>query len=314
MNEASKHQAVSVVIPTYRRPKVLVECVRSLMQGGLLPGEIIVAGRQGDTETEQIIPSLASSTKPRVHLRSAWVTIPGHVPPVEAGVRAASGEIVAIVDDDVTVGTDWLEKILPHFSEPSVGVVGGRVVVPGAPLPRLKGKPGHVTWYGKIWGNVASMDGQAPLGVDTVMECNWAWRRELLLSLRFDPILNFDDASMYGLDLTLQAKKKGYRVVYDPAILVHHHIAPRTPELDRSDRSRRLFSYCRNHTYIMLTELPWLRKFVFVGWWFLVGERGAWGLGALAADSLLHGWRTPRHVASAFSGKAEGVREWLKSR
>jgi GT2 family glycosyltransferase len=155
------------------------------------------------------------------------------------------------------------------------------------------------------------VDGEAPFAVAAVMECNWAWRRELVAALEIDLHLNFDDASMYGLDWCLQARARGFQVIYDPRAVVHHHLAPRIPELERSDRPRRLLSYCRNYTYIMLKRLPAWRKPVFLFWWMVVGERAAWGLGALAVETLLHGFHWWPELQPAWRGKLEGIRLWL---
>ncbi|MGB6625239.1 MAG: glycosyltransferase, partial [Candidatus Acidiferrales bacterium] len=206
---------MTVIVPTYRRHEALTACVRSILIGKSQPDEIIVVGRRGDGETERSISRLRESSMGCIQLRSVWVTIPGHIPPIEAGLSAASGGLVAIVDDDVTVRADWLGQLISNFSDSSVGVVGGRTIIPGMPLPKLKGQPGQIAWYGKAWGNIASLDGSGPIKVDSVMEGNWAWRRDLLSSIFFDPVLNFDDAAMYGVDLCLQAQRKGYRVIYE---------------------------------------------------------------------------------------------------
>jgi GT2 family glycosyltransferase len=302
----------TVVVPTYFRPEVLQTCVASLLAGSHKPDEIIIVGRKGDAGTEDAIARIDAAQHSGVRIRSAWVTDPGHIPPVETGVRSATGDWVAVVDDDVTVTLEWLASLVPHFSQADVGVVGGRVLLPGATPPKPKGKPGCVSWYGKIWGNLGSMDGPNAWKVDTVMEGNCIWRRDLLTSLEFDPVLNFDDASMYGLDLCLQAKKRGFKVIYEPRALVYHHPAPRAPELQRQDRGPRLYCYCRNYTYIILKRFSFWRRPVFLGWWFLIGERDAWGLGSLAFDKLLGDWRKKRYVMEVWTGKTEGIRLWLK--
>jgi len=298
---------VTVVIPTYRRPGLVVECIRSLVEGAQQPHEIIVVGRKGDTPTEGALVRAQELCRGKTALRADWVTQPGHLPPVQEGFELASGEIVAFVDDDVTVTADWLGHLLAPFSDPSVGVVGGRLIAPTSQPARLKGKPGCISWYGKHWGNVARLQGDSPVEVQGVMECNWAWRRDLLTSLKFDPILNFDDAIMYGLDLCLQAKGKGLRVIYEPRALVYHHVAPRSPSLDRADRPRRIFSYTRNYTYIMLKHLPWWRWPIFMAWWFLIGERSGWGLAAVLADSLAGRLPPFGDVWGALTGKVEGI-------
>ena len=202
--------------------------------------------------------------------------------------------------------------MMSHFSDPAIGVVGGRVLVPGMTPPRPKGKPGCISWYGKIWGNLGSVTGPTPIEVDSVMEGNCIWRRALLADLEFDPILNFDDASMYGLDLSLQAKKRGFKVIYDPRAMVYHHPAPRAPELRRQERGPRLYCYCRNYTYIIMKRCSIWRRLVFLGWWFFIGERDAWGLGSLVFDTLSAEWGKNRHVAQAWRGKIDGLRLWSR--
>lgn len=304
----------SVVIPTYSRPESLKACVQSILGGSAKPYEIIIAGRESDQATRQTVTELLQRSPAPASFRTTWVNVTGHIPPVEAGLRLASGDLVAFVDDDVTVTHDWLALIVRHFSDPAVGVVGGRAIVPGMAPPKLKGKPGRIAWYGKAWGNVGWMGGVRTTTVDTVVECNWVWRRELLSSLSLDPVLNFDDACMYGLDLCLQAKTLGYRVLYDPQALVYHHVKPRAPELDRERRPARVFSYCRNYGYIMLKHLPAWRKPLFIAWWFGVGERAAVGLAAWIVNSVSRRQHQPGEFRSAVAGKAEGFRLWLRDR
>jgi len=299
---------MTVVIPTYRRPDMLVRCVASLVAGSCLPDEIVIVGRKGDVGTENAIAAINGEHPSTVRIRSAWVTEPGYIPPVEAGMRIASGDLVAVLDDDVTVTPDWLVFMASHFSDRTIGVVGGSVLMPGKPRIKVKGKPGCISWYGKIWGNLGSLTGPDSIEVDSVMEGNSIWRRSLLDSLEFDPVLNFDDASMYGLDLCLQAKRRGFKVIYDPRALVYDHAGPRLPELDRTERGGRLFCYCRNYTYIILKQFPLWRRIIFLAWWFLIGERDAWGLGSLVFDKLSGDWAKNRHVLQAWRGKIEGIR------
>ena len=75
---------------------------------------------------------------------------------------------------------------------------------------------GSIRWFGQHVGNVAALELSRSRQVQGVMECNWAWRSSVLRSLDFDTALDQDDASMYGLDLRLQAQELGYSVVYEP--------------------------------------------------------------------------------------------------
>jgi GT2 family glycosyltransferase len=281
--------------------------LHSLIEGSQQPQEIIIVGRKGDTLTEDVTIQLHELCKHKTSLRVGWVERAGYPPPVEKGLALACCDIVAIVDDDVTVTPDWLVNIVRPFADPSVGVVGGQVVTPGGQLPRIKGRPGCISWYGKLWGNVASLQGIGPIEVRGVTEGNWAWRRSLLSSIKFDPLLNFDDAAMYGLDLCLQARDQGHRVIYDSRAILYHHNGPRPPGLDRRDRPRRIYSYTRNYTYIMLKHLPWWQWPVFMSWWFLIGERGGWGFGSVLADTLLGRRPDFGEVWGALAGKVRGT-------
>jgi len=210
----------------------------------------------------------------------------------------------------VTVTPHWLERLARHFTDPSIGVVGGRVIVPKHPKIRLKGRPGDISWYGKHWGNIASVGGDAAFDTWGVQECNWMWRRTVALQIEWDMCLNFDEAPMYGLDLCIQVRRLGYRVVYDPQAIVYHHIAPRSPELDRRDRPRRIYAYCRNYTYIMMKHLPWWRKLAFLSWWFMIGERGGWAPASLVVGILQRHPRWRQEAWPALRGKLTGLRLW----
>jgi len=300
---------LAVVIPTFQRPEMLTACVQSILAGERRPDEIVIAGREGDEGTRAAVQRLQSGAGELI--RSAWVREPGHIPPVYAGAKAANAEIVAFLDDDCTVTPEWARELMRHFDDPRVAVAGGRVVVPGQPVPVLKGRPGHITWYGKHWGNVGSVEAAGPVDVMSLMEGNWAWRRDILLSLDFDPALNLDDASMYGLDLCFQARRRGFRVAYDSRALVYHHAAPRVAELDRTAAARRT-SYSRNYTYILLRNLGFWQRLIFLLWWFLIGERGSPGLAAALA-AMLRGenhWRET--FRAAWAGKKESVRLWRR--
>jgi hypothetical protein len=159
-------------------------------------------------------------------------------------------------------------------------------------------------------GNITAVDAPHPFDVASVMECNWAWRRAVLQELWFDPRLDFDDASMYGLDLTLQARERGFRVYYQPAAVVVNASAPRDPSLDRANRVDRMYSYSRNYSLIASGHLRGFRRACFWLWWLLIGERGSYGAATAIAD-LLRGKVQGAAVVASFRGKAAGARLWL---
>src|SRR5690242_11854921 len=97
----SSFPPVTVVIPTYRRPVSLIECIRSMVDGSQQPNEIIVVGRDDDGPTKEALFRVHELCAGKMLTHTGWVTEPGHIPPVKKGLELASGEIVCFVDDDV---------------------------------------------------------------------------------------------------------------------------------------------------------------------------------------------------------------------
>ena len=295
-----RSNSTSVVVPTWRRALWLERCLAGVEKQSLPPNEIIVVGRAEDIESRSVVASRSRSVR--------WVEVgrPGHIAPVMRGIEESRGDIVAILDDDVVPETNWLHALLEPFQDPTVACVGGRVVTPGT-RARVHVDAGQIRWYGKHVGNVAMLRGPRPIDVAGVMECNWAWQRARLSGLRFDRRLDFDDASMYGLDLTLQALERGFRVVYQPAAIVMNASAPRDPSLDRRDQVARTFSYSRNYSIVASNHLRGVRLAAFWTWWMLVGERGSYGV-VSGVIGMLFGRASQAVVHAAFRGKVAGAR------
>lgn len=301
-----KAPRVSVVIPTWRRALWLDRCLRALLDQEPIPTEVIVVGRDEDPEARAVARRAAQGA--RLPVRWVEVSRPGHVAPVKRGLQEAQGEMVAFLDDDTEPRPPWLAVLLQPFEDPRVACVGGRVVTPGF-RGVVRRNAGRVGWYGKHGANVGAREDPSPVEVDGVMEGNWVWRRNVLSRLEFDPIFDFDDAAMYGLDLCLQARHLGYRIVYEPRARVIHHGAPRDAALDRGDRPRRTHSYSRNYTYLALKHLRGVRRLAFAAWWWGVGERGSYGLAKGLADISFKraAWSD---LTVSFRGKRAGVRAW----
>src|SRR5215203_911550 len=115
---------VSLLIPTYRRPKDLTLCLEALKKQTRLPDEILVVVRDTDSETWALLESIDLGPLP---LRRVAVTEPGVVAALNAGLEVVSGEIVALTNDDAIPYPDWIKRIEDHFrADYRLGGVGGR--------------------------------------------------------------------------------------------------------------------------------------------------------------------------------------------
>lgn len=114
------------------------------------------------------------------------------------GLAAASGSIVAFLDDDAIAGPDWLELLTRPFADPDVVATGGHAVPVWS--------PGRPSWFPDefLWVVGCSYAGMRLRGpVRNVIGCNMAFRREVLLRLGgFDPSLGRLGESPLGCEET----------------------------------------------------------------------------------------------------------------
>ena len=67
-------------------------------------------------------------------------------------------------------------------------------------------------------------------------------------------------------------------MLYDPAVQVYHHAARREFDPFPPDSRKRYYTVSHNNTYVLLKNLPGLRKLGFLMYTFLLGDRyqGVW--------------------------------------
>lgn len=126
---------LSVVIPTYRRPQLLLRCLRAVLDQRRIDEadyEVLVVDDGHDDETRQAVEQLAREhprAAPLRYLRPAR----GRGPAVarNTGWRAARGELVAFTDDDTVPAAHWLaEGELAMREHPEWAAACGQVSVP----------------------------------------------------------------------------------------------------------------------------------------------------------------------------------------
>jgi glycosyltransferase involved in cell wall biosynthesis len=125
--------AVSVVIPTYRRPHLLYRCLLSLLHQTLDAEafEVIVVDDGRDGLTREVVARVAARRP--VHPSVRYLTPPdgarGPAVSRNRGWRAASGDIVAFTDDDTVPQPGWLAEGVRAVAA-NVDAAAGRVQVP----------------------------------------------------------------------------------------------------------------------------------------------------------------------------------------
>ena len=146
-------QDVTVVVPTYRRPDLLVKCLAGLQAQSCNPSTVIVVKRDGDEVTESCLAG-ALPLDPFV----VSVEQSGQMGAMAAGLEASRTPLVAFTDDDAVPRPDWIERLIEPFSNTDIGAVGGRDVVMADDLDSTKylmseELVGVVTPWGRLIGN-----------------------------------------------------------------------------------------------------------------------------------------------------------------
>ncbi|WP_016870680.1 glycosyltransferase family 2 protein [Fischerella thermalis] len=271
---------ISVMIPTYRRPQDLARCLKALEQQTRKPEQVVVVVRDTDTESWSFLQDYHPQG---FSLEAATVKVPGVVAAMNVGLDTARGDIIAITDDDAAPHPDWLARIEAHFvCDPRIGGVGGRDLVYVNNELIYKGESkvvGKLQWYGRVIGDHHKGIGAAR-EVDVLKGVNMAYRRNAIAHLHFDERMLGTGAQVhFELAFSLALRSQGWKLIYDPLIIVDHYPAQRFDEDQRNNFNHLAWKNAvHNETLALLEYLPPLRLAVFILWATLVGTRKAFGL------------------------------------
>ena len=305
---------ISVLIPTWRRPRELTRCLAALASQTRPPDEVLVVLREEDEDTPGVL------AEPHAfELRTVQVRTPGVVAALNEGLSQATTDIVAITDDDTSPRPDWLALIERRFAaDAGLGGLGGRDWVhhDSGVEDGESETVGKLRWYGRIVGNHHLGTGSMR-EVDILKGANMAYRRAALDGVRLDERLRGSGAQVhFEIDLSLMVKGAGWKLAYDPAIAVDHYPAsrPAGEERERPSRSA-LFNEVHNETYVLLKRLPPGRRPLALAYWMAVGTRRAPGVALLVERVLRERGRNDVTQAfrAAMRGRLAGLRTFREA-
>jgi len=293
--------SLSVIVPSHGRPAQLQRCLTAAGAQLDRGDELIAVVRRGDTTTSTTVGRFPNAVV-------SSVVKPGYAAALHAGLRAASCDLVAFLDDDAVPGDRWVEKLKHHFaSRPSLGGAGGRIAnFEGIRTTNAFFEMGPVAKIG-LTGRLRSRLHEIPAyprieEVDFLPGSNMCYRRELI----HVPLeLNRGMAGSMEIEFACQVKAARHQVLYDSEIVVEHYPAPR-PEYSREDRAQAAYDASFVYTRIIQRHFSLPRRLISYGWWVLIGSR-EWP-GILMWPYLRRRPGQARLVAS-FRGRRDALRE-----
>ena len=197
--------SMSVVICSYNGERTIRQTISEVLKSDYPSFEVIVV----DDGSKDRTPEIAASF-PEVRLIS--ITNSGLSAARNIGMKAASGEIVAYIDDDAYPDPHWLHYLASAFQRTSHVAIGGPNIPPPGDGPvaecvaNAPGGPIHVLLTHEI--------------AEHIPGCNFAVRREALEEIGgFDPIFRTagDD-----VDACWRLRQIGM-IGFAPAAMVWHH-------------------------------------------------------------------------------------------
>jgi cellulose synthase/poly-beta-1,6-N-acetylglucosamine synthase-like glycosyltransferase len=308
---------VSVLVPTWCRPEALARCLDALERQARLPDELILSIRDNDAET---LAMLAERRLP-FSMHVAIPTGSGVIAALNAGLDQVEGEVVAITDDDAVPHPDWLQRIEAYFRDDvTLGGLGGRdrIIEHGLEV-KVASPPivGSVLWFGRIVGNHHLGSGP-PREVDILKGANMALRWEAVAGRRLDTAMRGRGVEdHWEIDLSLGLQASGWKLVYDPAVVVDHYREARfgSQRAELASAQDR-YDTTHNEAYVLLKHLSGLRRVVTVGYGLIVGTRENPGP-LLALERLLSGrpvGEVSGRLRTASSARLGAFRTWWRWR
>ncbi len=126
---------VSIVIPTYNGRGLLERCLASIFEHLPPDPAITLEVLVSDDASTDGTPDWLASAYPDVRVIRAERN-GGFCTAANAGIAAARGRFIQLLNNDTEVSAGWIESAISLFADPSVGSV--------APLVRIRSQPARV--------------------------------------------------------------------------------------------------------------------------------------------------------------------------
>jgi O-antigen biosynthesis protein len=222
---------VSVVVPTCRRPNDVLKCIDSILATNYPALEVLVVDNAPDeAETARAIERRYASDG---RVRYLAEPIAGASRARNRGVEAATGEILAFADDDVTVDRYWLAALVRALAlHPDVHCVTGLVIPEALETPIqlwFEQFGGFNRGYARREFDLADHPGDTLLYPYTAGALgglgNAAFRRSALSDRNAFDVTLGPGTPAFGAedqDAFVRLLRAGRRILYEPAALVYH--------------------------------------------------------------------------------------------
>lgn len=208
---------VSIVIPNYNGKHFLEDCLKAVFAQEICEMEVIVVDNGSTDGSQELLREF-----PQVHTIKLDRNY-GFCGAVNAGIRAAEGEFVILLNNDTEVDRNFAEELLKVIKSDDRIFSCSSKMIQFHDRTRMDDGGDYYCALGWAFGRgkghpVENYDRQA----DVFAACAGAaiYRKSLLESLGYFDEAHF--AYLEDMDIGYRAKIQGYRNVYAPKAVVYH--------------------------------------------------------------------------------------------
>jgi GT2 family glycosyltransferase len=238
--------SISVVIPNWNGAAHLPACLAALRAQTCRDFEVIVA----DNASADGSLALLRRDYAEVHLVQLDRNY-GFTGACNAGLRAARGEFLVLLNNDTEVAPDWLAEVRAAFARhPEAGIVASKMLLfdrrttlhTAGDVFKTDGTPGNRG----VWQEDHDQYPEGP--VFSANGGSAAYRRTML-----DQIGLLDEDFFFScedVDLAWRAQLAGWQVIFAPRAVVYHKLAATGGGVTAS------FYDGRNFIYLLVKDVP----------------------------------------------------------
>jgi len=213
---------VAVVVVTWNSAGYLPACLNSLRRLVHPPTEVVVV----DSGSDDGAADLVARDFPEARLIVRHENV-GFCRGNNLGIQATSSPFVLVLNPDTELAPDFLERLLPAFDEPRVGIAAGKLLRFDRATIDSAGQRLSRARRPRDRGYSRPDTGQFDRDEEVFGACGAAalYRREMLDDIA-DPGPSYFDESFFAfgedLDLAWRAQRRGWRAAYRHRAVGYH--------------------------------------------------------------------------------------------
>ena len=214
-----EHPTVSLIVPVYARADLTHRCLETIRDNtDQVAFEVILVDDEADAATKAVVDEVKGARILRNEQNE------GYLRSVNRGASIAYGEWLVLCNNDIEVTPGWLSTMLAcGEAKADVGVVAPKLVSPDGRLSEA----GAILWSDGTGMNFGRGDDPTRFQYEYSREIDYGSAAALLVRVElWRAAGGFDEryAPMYyeDADLCLEARRRGWHVVYEPSSMVVH--------------------------------------------------------------------------------------------